>query len=224
MVSWLFAIAPSRHLHSSMSAQPIPWTTPPCTCPRASVGFRTLPTSCTATKSMTRVAQVRRSTSTSATYAAHANAPYASPRYVLSSHAMPGGFSYAASPNSGSPGCSRCHRRMACFTVPPRAVSSRPTRRRRSSAARSISPPTIMVVRDATVGPEFGTREVSASAMVTSSGSRPSRVAASSVNTVSVPWPISMLALKTSTPPSGRPATRSRDLSATSPPPVNPAP
>src|SRR2546422_511919 len=103
-----------------MSAQPIPWTTPPCTCPRASVGFRTLPTSCTATKSMTRVAQVRRSTSTSATYAAHANAPYASPRYVLSSHAMPGGFSYAASPNSGSPGCSRCHRRMACFTVPPR--------------------------------------------------------------------------------------------------------
>src|SRR5205814_8683318 len=55
--------------HSSMSAQPIPWTTPPCTCPRASVGFRTLPTSCTATKSMTRVAQVRRSTSTSATRA-----------------------------------------------------------------------------------------------------------------------------------------------------------
>src|SRR2546429_6727032 len=88
LVSWLFAIAPSRHLHSSMSAQPIPWTTPPCTCPRASVGFRTLPTSCTATKSMTRVAQVRRSTSTSATYAAQANAPYASPRYVLSSHAM----------------------------------------------------------------------------------------------------------------------------------------
>src|SRR5206468_6732593 len=32
---------------------------------------------------------------------------------------------------------------------------------------------------------------------------------------ICVPWPISMLALKTSTPPSGRPATRSRDLSAT---------
>ncbi len=81
-----------------------------------------------------------------------------------------------------------------------------------------------MVVRDATVGPELGTRAVSASATVTSSGARPSRAAASSVNTVSVPWPISMLALNTSTLPSGRPATRTRDWSATSPPPVNPAP
>src|SRR2546426_8967723 len=42
-------------------------------------------------------------------------------------------------------------------------------------------------VRDATVGPEFGTRDVSASAMVTSSGSSPNRAAASSVNTVSAP-------------------------------------
>src|SRR2546422_5868711 len=37
------------------SAQPMPCTTPPWTCPRARVSFNTLPTSCTATKPVTRV-------------------------------------------------------------------------------------------------------------------------------------------------------------------------
>ena len=98
----MFAIAPSRHLHSSISAQPIPCTTPPWICPRASVSFRTFPISCTATKSITRTSSVRRSTSTSATYVAHANVPYACPLYVFSSHTTSGGFSYALFPTTRS--------------------------------------------------------------------------------------------------------------------------
>ena len=81
-----------------------------------------------------------------------------------------------------------------------------------------------MVVREATVGPLLGTRAVSGSPMTTSSGAKPSRSAAICVNTVSVPCPISIFALSTSTRPSGSPATWSREFRCTSPPPVNPAP
>src|SRR5262249_61980638 len=85
---------PSRQTTSSYSAQPIPCATPPSICPVASVGLMTLPISCTATKSSTRVSHVRVSTDTSATYTAHPYVPYASPVYVSSSQWSPGGGVY----------------------------------------------------------------------------------------------------------------------------------
>ena len=96
---------------------------------------------------------------------------------------------------------------MAFFKLTPRVSSGAPTRCLRSSHARSTRCPTIMAVRDATVGPLFGTRAVSGSATCTSSWPRPRRSQASCVNTVSVPWPISTLAVRISMAPSGRPAT-----------------
>src|SRR5437879_1155913 len=66
---------------------------------------------------------------------------------------MPGGGSYTASPTSRPPGWAAYQCAIAAFTTEPRARSSSPTRVRRSSTARTISCPTTMVVRDATVGP-----------------------------------------------------------------------
>src|SRR4051812_45608515 len=82
----------------------------------------------------------------------------------------------------------------------------------RSAIARSMSLPTTMTVREATVGPVLGTRAVSGVAITTSAGENPAASAAIFVKTVLVPWPISVLAARISIFPSGRPATFSREF------------
>src|SRR5664279_3719576 len=133
-----FRILPSSTTSLSFSAQPIAWSVPPSICPLHRSGLMAFPTSWTAQKPSTVVSNVSRSTSTSAMSQPHANTGYASPRYVSSSQTTSPGVSYVFSDTTGS------------F----------PVRAKRSRAARSTIEPTIITVRDATVGPESGTTEV----------------------------------------------------------------
>ncbi len=73
-------------------------------------------------------------------------------------------------------------------------------------AADSTSLPTIVHVRDATVGPLLGTSRVSGVATSTSSQDTPSASAAICAKMVLVPWPISVLAASTRTRPSAVPS------------------
>ena len=98
----------------------------------------------------------------------------------------------------------------------------------RSSAARWTTLPTTMVVREATVGPEFGTRPVSAIGKRMRAGASESASAAIWVKTVWTPWPISVEETRMLTPglPSSSRASSMRPLALNlaSPSPVNAAP
>jgi hypothetical protein len=85
-------------------------------------------------------------------------------------------------------------------------------------------PPTTIAVRDATVGPESGTIEVSCGAISTSSYSTPSVSATSCGKIVFVPWPISVEAVRIRMRPSSVSSTAATEASFTSPEPVKPAP
>ncbi len=85
-------------------------------------------------------------------------------------------------------------------------------------------PPTIMVVREATVGPESGTSPVSGSAKTRSSGPTPAAAAAIWGKTATQPWPMSVMAVRTSMRPSGRRRAVTGDFILRSPLPVKPAP
>ena len=86
-----------------------------------------------------------------------------------------------------------------------------------------ISRPTIMQVRDATVGPLSGTIAVSGGADLDPSYGTPSVSATICACIVRVPWPISVLADAIRTPRSVS-ASEAFDASLTSPPPVKPEP
>ena len=90
--------------------------------------------------------------------------------------------------------------------------------------ARSIKRPTTIEVREATVGPLFGTISVSGAAMVTSLYSMPSVSAAICVRIVFVPWPNSVFDTRTRTLPSGVTSTPPSEFRYNSPEPVNPEP
>ena len=92
------------------------------------------------------------------------------------------------------------------------------------NAADCTSLPTTMTVREATVGPLFGTSFVSAGAISTLSYGNPSASAAIWQRTVFVPWPNSVLETSTLTLPSAHPSTPTTDPRLRSPEPVNPAP
>ena len=85
-------------------------------------------------------------------------------------------------------------------------------------------PPTIMTVREATVGPLLGTIDVSIGASSTSAGSRPSTSATIMGMTVLVPWPISVLAMSSRITPSAPSSTPAVLAIFCSPRPVKPAP
>ena len=69
-------------------------------------------------------------------------------------------------------------------------------------AALISRPPTTIAVREATVGPESGTIEVSWGAMVSASIGTPSSSATTCGRIVLVPWPISVEAVSTRISPS----------------------
>ncbi len=91
-------------------------------------------------------------------------------------------------------------------------------------AADSTSLPTTIDVREATVGPLFGTRPVSGWTISIESKSRPSVSAAICEKIVFVPWPISVLAASIFTLPSAVASADTTDCKKTSPEPVKPAP
>src|SRR5664279_4366933 len=153
-----FRILPSSTTSLSFSAQPIAWSVPPSICPLHRSGLMAFPTSWTAQKPSTVVSYVSRSTSTSAMSQPHANTGYASPRYVSSSQTTSPGVSYVFSETTGSFPARR--RSAASSNEPPPFWRSFSVRAKRSRAARSTIEPTIITVRDATVGPESGTTEV----------------------------------------------------------------
>ena len=81
-----------------------------------------------------------------------------------------------------------------------------------------------IVVRDATVGPLSGTRDVSCGATSTASLGTPSASATSCGRTVFAPWPISVDDVSTRIRPSVVSSIPAALASRVSPPPVNPAP
>ena len=87
-----------------------------------------------------------------------------------------------------------------------------------------MAPPTIIVVREATVGPESGTWPVSGSAKTRSSGPTPAAAAAICGKTAAQPWPMSVIAVSTSMRPSSRRRAVTGDFIRRSPLPVKPAP
>ena len=91
-------------------------------------------------------------------------------------------------------------------------------------AARSRIPPTTITVREATVGPEPGTRVVSGSITTTMSVGRPSASAAICASTIDVPWPKSLDETRTSTRSGSSSSMRTGERIFSSPSPVNPAP
>ena len=102
-------------------------------------------------------------------------------------------------------------------------------RAKSSRAARSTIEPTIITVRDATVGPESGTTEVDGVANSTRSIETQSASAAICRKTVSVPWPMSVDAVrirKRGFFPDGprNMSIATRPFSLRSPEPVKPAP
>ena len=86
------------------------------------------------------------------------------------------------------------------------------------------SPPTTIAVREATVGPESGTNEVSCGAISTSSMSSSSSAATSWGKIVFVPWPISVDAVRIRIRPSAVSSRLAIEPIFSSPEPVNPAP
>ena len=92
-----------------------------------------------------------------------------------------------------------------------------------SRAQRSSSLPTIMHVRDATVGPLSGTNAVSASFTSIASKGTPSASATICACIVRVPWPISVLATRILAPRAVS-SSDAFEASLTSPPPVKPEP
>ena len=92
-----------------------------------------------------------------------------------------------------------------------------------SRAQRSSSLPTIMQVRDATVGPLSGTSAVSASLTSIASYGTPSASATICACMVRVPWPISVLATRMRAPRAVS-SSDAFEASLTSPPPVKPEP
>ncbi len=108
------------------------------------------------------------------------------------------------------------------------SANGRPVRpstssRSRRAAATSI-PPTTIAVREATVGPEFGTIAVSCGAIATASTGTPSSAATSCGRIVFVPWPISVDAVRTRIAPSAASSRLTIEPIFASPDPVNPAP
>ena len=87
-----------------------------------------------------------------------------------------------------------------------------------------MTPPTIIVVREATVGPELGTSPVSGGANTRSSISSPPAAAAICGKTTAHPWPMSVIAVSTSMRPSSSKRTVTGDCIFRSPWPVKPAP
>ena len=98
------------------------------------------------------------------------------------------------------------------------------TSARRWAAADARSPPTTIVVRDATVGPLSGTSDVSRGATSTSSWLMPRASATIWASTVRDPCPISVLAVSARTRPSAVSSTETTLASFVSPEPVNPPP
>ena len=86
------------------------------------------------------------------------------------------------------------------------------------------SPPPIIVLREATVGPVSGTRDVSGRTTSTASGSTPSASATTWARTVRAPWPISVVAASARMAPSAVSSTVATLARCASPDPVNPAP
>ena len=84
--------------------------------------------------------------------------------------------------------------------------------------------PTTIAVREATVGPEFGTTDVSGLASSTSSTATPSASAAIIGKMVLVPWPISVAATSTRIAASAVSSTAATEPIFASPEPVKPAP
>ena len=91
-------------------------------------------------------------------------------------------------------------------------------------AAVSTSSPTIIAVREATVGPLFGTCAVSGCTILDLLAIQASASAAICAKIVFVPCPISVLPAKTRTLPSGVASSATSDARYSSPEPVNPAP
>jgi hypothetical protein len=88
----------------------------------------------------------------------------------------------------------------------------------------SSRPPTTISVRDATVGRCRAPRSVSGVSNATNARGHAQRLGHQLQNTVTVPWPISVFALRMRGRPSGVRSSAARDASFTSPLPVKPAP
>ena len=87
-----------------------------------------------------------------------------------------------------------------------------------------IDTQSIIVVRDATVGPESGTMLVSGGAKTMSSKLTPAAAAAICGNTIAQPCPMSVIAVRISIRPSASIRAVTGDFIFCSPEPVNPAP
>ncbi len=165
------------------------WRVPPSTWPGCEERVDERPRVVDVDDGRTATSPVSRSTSTSRRAAAQLKHGYASPRYVSASHSIAGvAVEALVDPRRRrAPG-----RRRAYGSANGRPVPCLHLARGAAAAARTTRPPTIIVVREATVGPLFGTSDVSCGRHLDVVDGTPSASAAICARTVREPWPISV--------------------------------